>query len=97
MYSIRLILTTEMNEEELEALWNGPYMLPLGIDFHLAYIFHDFVDWRHNSYQCIEANLHLINAIPGMQSIVCRNVEFLYDATRQIAVCCDLAYHVGME
>lgn len=83
-----------LREEELEALWRGPYSPPINFD-DMIYLLHDYVQWVYNSYECIEFNIELIRRLPTIESISFHGVEFLHDPTRHIAICTNLAYYTG--
>lgn len=84
------------NEGGDALLWRGPYIRPATFD-DLIYLLHDYVQWRDDSYFCIEFNITLIRRLPTIQSIEFHGVEFLYDETRHIAICTDLAYYTGEQ
>lgn len=88
------LVEQEEDEDRLESLWRGPYMIPITFDDPI-YLLHDFVQWRYNSYECIEFNIELMRRQENIRSVEYHGVEFLYDQTRQIAVCTNLAYYTG--
>lgn len=73
----------------------GPYRPPIDIDDNV-YLFHDFLEWTRNSYDALEVNLQAIREIEGVRLVESHGIEFLVHDHHQIALCCNLAFHVGM-